>query len=106
MINEKAEKDYTVLCPVCTCGNPLERTVCALCGSQLRTKEGDYQLLRLEDVTDGYHSWFSQPTAYHRIYRCVNYPRACEECVHRVGGFCIGGRVDIRDPVKKENDME
>lgn len=105
-MDEKKEKDFLFLCPVCTCGNSPERTTCALCGANLRTEEEDYQLLRLEDITDGYHSWYSQPTAYHRIYRCANYPRVCGKCVHRKGGFCVGGRVDIRDPVKKGNDPE
>ena len=96
-------KNYVILCPACTRGNEPGREICAYCGADVRRRDGDCHLLLLEDVTDGYHSWYSQPTAYHRIYRCINHPNACAVCLHRRDGFCANGYVDIRDPVKKES---
>lgn len=95
-------KNFVILCPACTRGNEPSRKVCALCGADVRRRDGDSQRLLLEDITDGYHSWYSQPTAYHRIYRCVNYPGACAGCLHLRDGFCVNGRVDVRDLVTKE----
>ena len=94
--------NFLILCPTCTRGNAPSRDTCAVCGADIRRREGDYHMLVLERITDGYHSWYSQPTAYHRIYRCVNYPGACAACLHGHDGFCINGSVDVRDPVEKE----
>lgn len=94
--------DRMVICPSCNKGTFVETGYCIFCKAKLELLEDDCRFLYLEDYTDGYHSWYSQPTAYHAIYRCINFPHACSICTHRKERCHLNGKIDIREPVKKE----
>lgn len=59
--------------------------------------EHDLQDVKFVESNDGYHCWQAQPTAYHIIYACLNYPELCEGCLH-VRHLCIIGLIDFRMP--------
>lgn len=98
----KEMKERSVICRACRrCVTP-DGGDCPACGAKIDVPENDFQDLEFECITDGYHSWYSQPTAYHRIYRCRNYRESCGQCLHNADAFCRNGKVDLRDPVEQD----
>ncbi|MEA4920828.1 MAG: hypothetical protein VB078_07900 [Clostridiaceae bacterium] len=88
-----------VLCPHCGLSSEYEseeETHCGFCLRDFTIDSHDFQNVRFIESNDGYHSWYSQPTAYHMIYECLSYPDKCDECIHFGGTFCRNGRIDKR----------
>jgi hypothetical protein len=57
-----------------------------------------FQSVKFVESNDGYHCLQAQPTSYHTIYVCLNYPGQCAGCIHDNSTFCIDGRIDFRVP--------
>ena len=88
-----------VLCPVCGLSNDFvspRRMRCRSCGNNFEITENDFQNVKFIEINDGYHSWQSQPTAYHTIYACLSYPDLCNRCIHKNDLFCQNGKIDFR----------
>lgn len=88
--------DRMVICPFCGHSIPAKEQPCFYCSGTVAVAEHDFQDVLLESTNDGYHSWYSQPTAYHMIYRCMNYPRLCKGCINEEGTLCRNGKIVIR----------
>ena len=75
-----------------------EPIVCFFCGEQLKLDSHDFQNVEFVESNDGYHSWYSQPTSIHTIWRCKTHPLLCRACSHNAASdiFCNRGRIDIR----------
>lgn len=88
-----------VLCPHCGISSEYEgedEIHCRFCARDFIVDTKDFQNVRFIESNDGYHSWYSQPTAYHTIYECLNYPDKCDGCIHLDSTFCRNGRIDFR----------
>ena len=91
-----------VICPRCGMSSEMESSLelhCWACAKDFTIDEHDRQNVKFIQSNDGYHCWQAQPTAYHTIYACLNYPELCEGCLHENGTFCMDGRIDFRMPV-------
>ncbi|MDD4511468.1 MAG: hypothetical protein PHY23_11255 [Oscillospiraceae bacterium] len=91
-----------VICPHCGMSSEFEgrsELHCWACAKDFTVEECDFQDVNFVESNDGYHSWQSQPTAYHTIYICRNYPQKCGNCTYRNKTFCFEGKIDIRMPV-------
>lgn len=92
-----------VICPSCGHNVSADNTVCTHCKKEIRLAENDFQSVAFESANDGYHSWYAQPTAYHTVYRCLNYPGSCAHCAHREDHLCrSNGKIDIRVARKEQ----
>ncbi len=87
--------DRTVICPACGTAVSFPADACPKCHEPLRLSENDHQNVEFVGVSDGYHCWNAQPTAYHNRYVCLRYPD-CADCLHKKHAFCLNGIIDIR----------
>jgi len=92
----------TVICPHCGFSSEPEdcqNVHCWACAKDFVLDEHDFQNVKFISGNDGYHCWQAQPTAYHTIYVCLNYPQKCDACIWDNKTFCFEGKIDIRMPV-------
>ena len=90
-----------VICPHCGLSSEFENSEelhCWACAKDFIIDKHDFQNVKFIESNDGYHCWQAQPTAYHTIYVCLNYPAQCGQCVHNGRTFCMEGRIDFRLP--------
>jgi len=91
-----------VICPHCGMSSEMKsgpELHCWACAKDFTIDERDRQNVKFIQSNDGYHCWQAQPTAYHTIYACLNYPELCEGCLHENSTFCMDERIDFRMPV-------
>ena len=91
-----------VICPHCGMSSEMEsgpEIHCWACAKDFTVDEHDLQDVKFVESNDGYHCWQAQPTAYHTVYICHNYPQKCDMCIRKNKTFCFEGKIDIRMPV-------
>lgn len=91
-----------VICPHCGMSSEMKGDLelhCWACAKDFAVDGRDRQNVKFIQSNDGYHCWQAQPTAYHTIYACLNYPEECDGCIHEKSTFCMDGRIDFRMPV-------